>query len=77
MYALLILLLILIFGYPYCIQFTCDNRYNTKSFELIYDRIKVSCLQANLEHLSKYKINHVNMNLLKNIFYLILGLSSF
>ena len=76
MYALLILFLILFFGYPYCIKGTFDNNYSYKaiSIELISDWISQLVHKPAFDHLSKYKINRVTMNILKKNIYLILGI---
>ena len=57
-----------------------DNkyRYNAISIGLISDWIQVSHVhKLAFRALNKYKLNNVHMNLLKNIFYHILGLLSF
>ena len=72
MYALLILFLILFFGYPYCIKGIFDNK--AISIELISDWISQLVHKPAFDHLSKYKINRVTMNILKKNIYLILGI---
>ena len=62
------LLLNPLFGYFYCIKVTFykNYRYNATSIGLIYT-IKLKSA-VHKPALNKYKFNHINMKLLKNIF---------